>query len=146
MIGEITIRTANPNDITLDEAENMAVTIRTLNLATTVTVVGQERTGYGVTLFEVLRIGLGGGIAFGAGKAFAEEVAKKIADVVVEWARKRFLEKGKKRSVYVCIHGPDGTIISKVIKNATDEPENRTAQDREMERLLAERKGQQNHQ
>src|SRR5580700_9403000 len=146
MLEEITIRTANPNDITLDEAENIGVAIRTLNLATTVNVVGQERTGYGVTLFEVLRIGLGGGFAFGAGKAFAEEAAKKIADVVVEWARKRFLEKGKKRSVYVSIHGADGTVVSKVIKNAIDEPEDRTAQDREKERLFAERKKQKNPQ
>jgi hypothetical protein len=78
---------------------------------------GQERAGYGVTWFEVLRITLLGG-AFGLGKVFAEEVAKKTADVVVEWARERF--KGRKskskRPVYLAILGPDGLLKSLVIK------------------------------
>jgi hypothetical protein len=135
-IEEIVVRTANPNDITLDETEDIAVAIRALNLGPTVRAVGQERTGYGVTLYEVLRIA----VAFGAGKAFTEEAAKKIADVVVGWARKRFLEKGTKRAVYVSIYGPDGVVVSKVIKDATHEPEDRTAQDRETERLFADKK------
>jgi len=127
----IVIRTANPHDITLEEAEGIASLLRAAYPTLSVKTEGQERTGYGVTWFEVLRITILGG-AFGVGKAFAEEVVKKTADVVVEWARERF--KGRKskskRPVYLAIYGPDGLVKSLVIKNATDVPEDRTAEDR----------------
>ena len=142
MADAIIIRTANPNDITLDETEEIAKAVRGLNLNCDVQVVGKEREGYGVTLFEVLRISLVSGVAFGMGKAFAEEVAKKIADIVVEWARERFRgrKSASKRPVYVAIHGPAGTVKSLVIKNATDEPEDRTEKDQQLERDLRARR------
>jgi hypothetical protein len=142
MADTIGINTPNPNDITLEEAEEIAGAVRRLNLNCEVKVSGQHRTGYGVTWFEVLRIALLGGGAFGIGKAFTEEVAKKIADIVVEWARERFRgrKSASKRPVYVAIHGPDGTVKSLVIKNATDEPEDRTEQDQQLERSAKARR------
>ncbi len=128
----IVIRTANPHDITLDEAEQIAQAIRSLGQTWDVRVEGQERTGTGVTLFEVLRIGLLGG-AFGFGKVLVEEAAKRVADTVIDWARDRFKKRKKSRSIYVAIYGPEGTVISFVIKSATDELEYRTQQDQLLE-------------
>ena len=89
MAEEIIIHTASPRDITLEEAEGIATAVRGLNLNCAVKVEGKERTGFGVTPVEVLRIALLGG-AFGVGKVFSEEVVKKIADITVEWVRERF--------------------------------------------------------
>jgi hypothetical protein len=83
----IGINTPNPHDVTPAEAEEIANAIRGLNPAWNVTVTVTERTGYGVTWFEVLRIALTGG-AF-VGKEVLKEAAKKIADIAVEWARER---------------------------------------------------------
>lgn len=141
MAETIGINTPNPNDIKPAEAEEIANAIRGLNPAWNVTVTVTERTGYGVTWFEVLRIALTGG-AF-VGKEALKEAAKKIADLVVAWARERFKRKKpavRPRPVYVKIYGPDGTVISQVIKNATDEPEDRTEQDQKIERDFRERK------
>jgi hypothetical protein len=45
----------------------------------------------------------------------------------------RFKKKESKRSVYIPIYGPDGKIVkSVVVKNATDEPEDRTKEDRKL--------------
>jgi hypothetical protein len=129
----IVIFTPNPHDITLEEAEDVARAIRGLNTNRDVRVAGKEREGYGVTWFEVLHISFLGGAAFGLGKMVAEELAKRVTDIAVDWARERF--KGRKsksrRPVYVAIRGPDGQIIkSVVVKNATDDPEDRTESDR----------------
>ncbi|MGD1083076.1 MAG: hypothetical protein ABR881_32580 [Candidatus Sulfotelmatobacter sp.] len=126
----IVIRTANPRDITIEEAGEIASALRTANPGVSVKTEGQERTGFGVTWFEVLRITLLGG-AFGLGKAFAEEVVKKVADIFVEWARERFKgrKSNSKRPVYLAIYGPDGLLKSLLVKNAMDAPEDRTAED-----------------
>jgi RNA 3'-terminal phosphate cyclase len=141
MADTIGINTPNPNDITLEEVEEIAEAVRRLNLNCEVTASGQHRTGIGVTWFQVLRIVLLGGGAFGMAKAFTEEVAKKIADIVVEWARERIRgrKSASKRPVYVAIYGPDGTVKSLVIRNATDEPEDRTEQDQHLERAVKAR-------
>jgi hypothetical protein len=145
MAGEIIIRSANPNDISLEEAEEIASAVRSLNLNFDTQVVGQEREGYGVTLFEVLRISLVGGAVAGMGKALIEEVAKKLVDIVVEWTRKRFRgrKRTSKRPVYVAIYGPDGVVKSVVIRNATDEPEDRTEQDQQVVRDAKELRNKQ---
>lgn len=130
----ITIHSASARDIVPEETKAIAEAIQKLNKDFEVKVEDHERTGVGVTWFEVLRIVLIGG-AFGLGKTFAEEVTKKIADIVVEWARERFKgrKSGSRRPVYVAIYGPDGVLKSLVIKNAVDEPEDRTEQDRQLE-------------
>jgi|SRR5580704_7607171 hypothetical protein len=133
VLNSIVINTSNPLDITLDEAEDIAKAVRGLNLNCEVRVAVTQRTGYGITWFELLRFSLEAG-ALWAGKTFAEEVAKKLADVAVDWARERF--KGRKseskRPVHVAIYGPDGLIKSVVVKNATDEPEDRTEQEQQL--------------
>jgi hypothetical protein len=135
MAETIVIRTANPGDITLEEVEVVAKAIRDLRLNCDVQVEGQQREGYGATWFEILRIALLGG-AFGVGKVFAEEVAKKVADIAVDWARGRFRgrKSASKRPVYVAIYGPDGVVKSVVIRNATDEPEDHTEEDQRLAR------------
>jgi len=141
MAETIGINTPNPHDITPAEAEEIANAIRGLDPTWEVKVAVTERTSYGITWFEILRIGL-------AGAAFAEkealkEAAKKIADIVVAWARERFRRKKpavNPRPTYVQIYGPHGTVVSQVIRNATDEPEDRTEQDQKIEQDFKNRK------
>jgi hypothetical protein len=133
MAEEIVISTANPHDITLEEVEEIATAIRGLNLNCDVRVEGKESEGYGVTLFEVLRVCLSG--VDWASKEVAKETAKRIMTVVIDKIRERFQGRrhGSKRSVYVKIYGPDGTILSTVIKNEPEGLEDRTAQDQQTE-------------
>lgn len=128
MAGSIVVRTRNPLDITPDEAAEIAARIRSLNLDGEVRVEEQEREDRGLTWFEFLYITL----AFKVGRIVVEEAAKKITDIVVDWARQRFRgrKSGSKRPVYLEIHVRDDlgerVVKSIVIKNATDEPEDRT--------------------
>ena len=121
----------NPNDITAEEAEQVAQIIRDLNPNCPVKVKAHLREGTGVTFFEILSITLSAGAW--ATKLLAEDAAKEIAKRALDWARERFRgrRKGSTRPVYVPIYGPNGEVLkSVVIKNATDEPEDRTEQDR----------------
>jgi hypothetical protein len=128
MPGSIVVRTLNPLDVTPDEAEEIAATIRKLDLDSKVRVEEQEREHRGLTWFEIIHITL----AFKVGRIVVDEATKKISDIVVEWARQRFRgrKSGSKRPVYLEIHVRDdlGAQVMKtiVIKNATDEPEDRT--------------------
>lgn len=140
MAEEIVISTANPHDIMLEEVEEIATAIRGLNLNCDVRVEAKEREGYGVTLFEVLRVCLSG--VDWASKEVAKETAKKIMTVVIDKIRERFQGRrhGSKRSVYVKIYGPDGTILSTVKKNEPEGLEDRTAQDQQTESNFKNRK------
>jgi hypothetical protein len=128
MAGSIVVRTLNPLDITPGEAGEIAAAIRSLNLDGKVRVEEQESEDRGLTWFEILHITL----AFQIGRIVVDEAAKKIADVVVEWARQRFRGRrsGSKRPVYLEIHVRDDlgarVVNAIVIKNATDQPEDRT--------------------
>jgi hypothetical protein len=127
MAGSIVVRTQNPLDITPDEAEEIAATIRGLNLDGDVRVEEQEREDRGLTWFEILHITL----AFKVGRVGVDEATEKIADIVVDWARERFRgrKSGSRRPVYLEIRVRDdlGARVVKaiVIKNAKDEPEDR---------------------
>jgi hypothetical protein len=128
MAGSIVVRTLNPLDIAPDEAAEIAAAIRGLNLDGEVRVEEQEREDRGLTWFEFLTITL----AFKVGQAAVDEATARITDIVVDWARRRFRgrKSGSKRPVYLEIHVRDdlGDRVMKavVIKNATDEPEDRT--------------------
>jgi hypothetical protein len=128
MAGSIVVRTLNPLDITPDEAAEIAATIRGLNLDGEVRVEAPAREDRGLTWFEFLYITL----AFKVGQVAVDEATKKITDIAVNWARQRFRgrQSGSKRPVYLEIHVRDdlGDRVMKavVIKNATDEPEDRT--------------------
>jgi RNA 3'-terminal phosphate cyclase len=108
--GMIGIFTPNPHDITTEEAEGLAKLFRSACPDYEVQATGKEREGYGVTLFEVVRISITGGAAFGVGKMVAEELAKKLTDIAVDWVRDRFRgrKKDSKRPVYVAIYGRTG--------------------------------------
>jgi hypothetical protein len=72
------------------------------------------------------------GAAFGLGKAVVDETAKRIAVIVVDWARDRFRgrKRDSKRPVYFAIRDLDGRLVMSVlVKNATDEPEDHTVED-----------------
>jgi hypothetical protein len=128
MGGSIVVRTLNPFDITPDEAEQIAATIRSVILDSEVRVEEQEREDRGLTWFEILHITL----ALNVERIVVEEATKKIEDIVVEWARRRFRgpRSGSKRPVYLEIHVRDDlraqVVKAIVIKNAKDEPEDRT--------------------
>jgi len=129
-VDEIVIRSKNPARITLEEAEELAEAIRPLTLNTNINVEGSDserRPGtYGVTFFQIIEIVLP--TAALVGKELIQEVTK----AAVQWARSRFKRK-KGTPIYIPIYGPDGDIVkSVVIKNDTDEPEDRTEQDREL--------------
>jgi ribosomal protein L13E len=144
MAGSIVVRTQNPRDITPDEAGEIAAAIRGLSRDSEVRVEEHERGGRGLTLFEVLYITLAGG-AFKVGQIVVDETAKKITDIVVDWARQRF--KGRKseskRPVYLEIHVRDDlsnwVLKAVVIKNATDEPEDRTEEKQQLIRDFRKR-------
>jgi hypothetical protein len=60
-----------------------------------------------------------------------QELIQEITKAGIEWARARFKRKKAGTPVYIPIYGPDGEILkSVVVKNATDEAEDRTEQDR----------------
>ena len=130
MTGSIVVRTQNPLDISRDEAEEIAATIRGLNLASEVRVEEQEREYRGLTWFEILYITL----SLEADQIVVDKAIKEIAAIFVSWARRRFggRKSGSKRPVYLEIHVRDdlGNRVTKVIvtKNATDEPDDRTEQ------------------
>jgi hypothetical protein len=146
MEDKITILTLNPNDITLEEAEELGQSARDhareLSVNCEVEVSAQQREGYGVTWFEVLHVSLLGA-AFAVGKAVTDETAKRLVTSSVQWARNRFRgrKKESKRPVYVAIYGPDGGVVkSVVVKNATDDPEDRTEQDNNLIAELRKRR------
>ena len=127
----IVVRTKNANDITTEEAEQIAQAIRELKPNCEVLVRAHLMEGRGITWFEILSITLSAGAW--ATREIAEEAAKEITKRAVAWARERFRGRrsGSKRPVYIPIYGPDGEVVKSVlVKNATDEPEDRTEQDR----------------
>ena len=129
MADPIVIRSSNPADITPEEAEELAQIIRSLDWAIGVEVVAQQREGTGVTWAELLHISVPG-LVWGGKK-----IVNKLADVAIEWTRKRFegRRNGSKRPVYINIYGPDGKIVKAVaVKNATDEVQDRTEEDRRL--------------
>lgn len=140
MPGNIVINSASARDILPGETEAIARAVQKLNKDFEVKVEDHKQTGTFVTWFEVLRITLVGG-AFGLGKTFSEEIVKRIADIVVEWARERFKRQNSNspRPVYLAISGPDGLLKSLVIKNCVDEPEDLTEHDRQTESSLRAR-------
>jgi hypothetical protein len=127
-VDEIVIRSRNPARITLEEAEELAQAIRPLAPNTNTNVEGsdsEQRPGtYGVTYFQIIEIVLPTAVLVG------KELIQEITKAAVQWARARFKRK-KGTPIYIPIYGPDGDIVkSVVIKNDTDEPEDRTEQDR----------------
>ena len=134
-MSRITIRCRNPKDVTLDEVEVLAQAIRKLLPGQDVEVLGkdQQEGAYGITWFQIVDIVLP--FAGAAGALAAKEVIQQITKAGIDWARSRFKSKGhpKPRPVYIPIYGPDGKIVkSVVINNASDEPEDRTEQDRKL--------------
>jgi hypothetical protein len=129
----ITIRSRNPNVITLDKAEEVAQTIRTLLPNYDVEVVGKEQEDriYSVTYFRIVDIVLP--FATTVGLIFRKKLTEEITRVAVEWARAWFKKRrgSVQRPVNIPIYGPNGKIVkSVVVKNATDEPEDHTEEDR----------------
>lgn len=128
-MNEIVVRSRNSARITLEEAEELAQAVRPLVPNINVRAEGNEpRQGtYGVTFFQIVEIVLTTTAAL-VGKETVQEITK----AAIEWARERFKRK-KGTPVYIPIYGPDGEIVkSVVIKNATDEPEDRTEEDRNL--------------
>jgi hypothetical protein len=113
-------------DVSAEEMEEIAQAIRGLNLDCDVRVDITERTGHGVTWFKVLHIALEGSEF--AGTAAAGVAAKKIVEVVIDWASARFTK--SKRPVSVSIYGPDGEVVKSVVVKP-DGVQDRTDEDKE---------------
>jgi hypothetical protein len=127
LMNQVIIRSRNPSDISLDEAEQLARAIRVLLPDDNVQVEGKERRegSKGITWFQIIEIMLPAGLIVG------KEVIQELTKIGIEWARTRFKARGGRRPVYIPIYGPDGKVVkSVVVKNAVDEPEDRTEQDR----------------
>ncbi|MGD0540009.1 MAG: hypothetical protein ABSB33_00690 [Tepidisphaeraceae bacterium] len=123
---KLIVRPRNPNDIHLDEAEALAQLLRPVVPEISVEVEGQEQLPghFGVTWFQIIELVV---------PTVASPVLGEILKAAIEWARSRFKKKEgtQRRPVYVPIYGPDGEILKSVlVKNAVDEPEDRTEEDR----------------
>jgi len=128
-VNKIIIEPKNPLVITPEEAEELAKAIRASYPKHKVRVESSGYTGYAVTLYEVLNIWLLTTI----GKQIIEQITK----LAIEWARQRFKKQGKYPSPKsITIYGPhEEVLISFVLKNATDDPEDRTKEHRETEEI-----------
>jgi hypothetical protein len=116
---KIIVRPKNPLDIMPEEAEELAKAIRVSCPKYKVQVRINGYKGYAVTWYEVIEIAVV--------SAVTEEVIRRIGKVAVDWARKRFKQKQSERPKAITIFGPKGEVLkSLVVKNATDEPEDRT--------------------
>jgi len=128
-MNRVILRPANPHDITTEQAEELARAIRQKYPSYDVIVEPkeQEEGRYGLTWFEVLRISLIAGLGIALTTAVQE-----LTKMCINWARERFKKKGQsRRPTYIAIYGPDNELLmSVVVKNATDEPEDRTEADR----------------
>ena len=127
---QIIIRSRNPARITLEEAEELAQAVRALVPDINVEVEGKEQkpSTYGVTYFQIIEI-----VLLSTATIVGKEMIQEFTKAGIEWARTRLKRKKGGTPIYIPIYGPDGEIVkSVVIKNATDEPEDRTEQDREL--------------
>jgi hypothetical protein len=123
MAKQVIIQSLQPFDISAEEAEELARTIRTLDIDIETQVKAEGRKGRGITWGQVLTISLPF-LAWGGNK-----LADKITDVAIEWARKRYEARLKesKRPTFVNIYGPDGAVVKSVkVNNATDAIEDLT--------------------
>ena len=116
----------NPNftRITFKEVEELVQSLRSAFPEYNVQLAEHnESVGKGFTLFEVLRI-------YVSSKA-TEIVIDNIMKISINWARKRFAKPHHEHSQkYIALYGPDGEVLKTIVlKNATDEPEDRTEAD-----------------
>lgn len=130
-MSKIIIQPKNPADITPREAEKLAKAFRTAYPKYKMQVEsnkGYALTSYAVTLYEVLTIVVV--------SAAAKEIVQQVIKLTVDWARERFKQKQSARTTSITIYGPKGEVLkSLVVKNATDEPEDRTKEAIETEEI-----------
>lgn len=133
----IILESKNPGDIKPEEVQELAELIHTLNLGYKVELATSEQRGYGVTWYEVLYIWLPGALIAGGAIAL-KQIIQEVAKIAVQWARERLKKKAtSKRPTYIAIYGPDGKVLkSIVVKDAIQEVEDRTEQDREEQRKV----------
>ena len=128
MSKKIIIQPKNPLDIIPEEAEDLAKAIRVSYPKYKVQVKINGYKGYAVTLYQVITIAVLG--------AVTEEIIKQIVKLAVDWARERFKQKQSARTTSITIYGPKGEVLkSLVVKNAIDEPEDRTKEAVETEEI-----------
>ena len=124
---KIIIEPKNPLDVKPEDLQGLAEDIRSLYPDYDIKIEeGRGYKGYALTWWECVLIW----VAFRASEALIDQIVK----LAVDWARERFTKSGKeKRPKSIKIFGPDGyLVITVVLKNATDEPEIRTALKGEM--------------
>jgi len=125
---KIIVEPNNPLDIVPEEAEELAKAIRVSYPKYRVQVRISGYRGYAVTLCEV--------IAIWVAATVTEELIKQVVKIAVDWARERFRQKQSARTTSITIYGPKSELLrSIVVKNATDEPEDRTKEDINMHEI-----------
>jgi len=133
-MSEIIIQPKNPLDLTPEEAEELAKAIRISYPRYKVQVKIDGYKGYAVTLYQVITVAV---LA-----AVTEEIVKQIVKLSVDWARERFKQNRSARTTSIMIYGPKGEVLkSLVVKNATDEPEDRTEEDIGIEEIAKKYRG-----
>jgi hypothetical protein len=117
---QIILQPKNPLDLKPEEVKELADSIRTSYPKYDVRVEGGSGyIGYGVTWFQILTIWLLVPIN--------KQIVERITKLAIEWARQRFGKQKAGRPKSITIYGPYRKVLkSIVIKNATDEPEDRT--------------------
>jgi hypothetical protein len=127
-VSKIIIQPKNPLDLTPEEAEELAKAIRVSYPEFKVQVKTDGYKGYAVTLYQVITITLL--------VAVTEEIVKQIVKLSVDWARDRLKHKQSARTTSITIYGPKGEVLkSLVVKNVTDEPEERTEETAHIEEI-----------
>jgi len=125
---KIIVEPNNPLDIVPEEAEELAKAIRVSYPKYRVQVRISGYRGYAVTLCQV--------IAIWVAATVTEELIKQVVKIAVDWARERFRQKQSARTTSITIYGPKSELLrSIVVKNATDEPEDRTKEDINMHEI-----------
>lgn len=129
---EILIEPQNPLDLTTEQLEDLAQSLRGIDASYDVRFAYREQKGYGVTWWEVLYIWLPW-IGVAAGAIAGEKAVEKIVELSIDWARRRFKKEGEqKRPKYVAILGPDGKVLKSVrLNDEAQEPEDLTEEDQQ---------------
>lgn len=121
---EIIVHTAEPRRVTPKELKELAETIRSSYLGVSARAEWHERAGRGIALHEVVSISIKGAEALGATALAA--MGKRIGEIAVDWARKRYARLHKSSTVSIPIYGPDGKVIKTVrVRRGKEEPEDR---------------------
>jgi hypothetical protein len=114
---KILIEPQNPLDLRPEALADLVDAVRDIDSAFEIQFAAHEQRGYGVTLWEVLFIWIGGKVA--------ETTIDSITNSAIDWAKRRFNVPNKgHRPKSITILGPDGRAVRRIkLDPKTREPD-----------------------